>query len=171
MVNIENVYTDYNALVGEFGRETIEDRFKIISTEMQDFFKSIKGGEKLHIDDIILMHAILDYFSDVSRLKSFHKIKNINDIKIISCESFWLLRRKPIQVNSDETIVDDKLAFANEKFVFSRIASYLANSNGKINLLEEASRKAFYNFGDTFYYFLKYRNYDYGIPGRRFGGR
>lgn len=93
MINIENIYTNYQPLVEEFGEETITDRYSIIYTEMQEFFKSIRSNDKLSIDNVVLMHAILDYYSDVSRLKSFHKIKNINSIKSIAYESFWLLRR------------------------------------------------------------------------------
>lgn len=160
MINIENIYTNYQPLVEEFGEETITDRYSIIYTEMQEFFKSIRSNDKLSIDNVVLMHAILDYYSDVSRLKSFHKIKNINSIKSIAYESFWLLRRKPIQIHTEGNQPDDKLAFANEKFVFSRIASYLVNNSGNIDLLKEQNNRAFKNYLDTFYYFLKYRNYD-----------
>lgn len=165
MVNIENIYSNYHSLIEEFGIDTIKDRYKIIYAEIQEFFSSIKSDEKLHIDEVILMHAILDFFTDVSRLKNFHKIQNVNSIKNIAYESFWLLRRKPIQTNlnvpnSNENVLDDKLAFSNEKFVFSRIASFLVNNSGKIDLYNELNSKVFSNYLDTLYYFLKYRDYD-----------
>lgn len=56
--------------------------------------------------------AIMDYFTDVYRLKEFHKIKNINMIKIVAYEVYWILKRKPIQIRGTE--VNTKVVFANE---------------------------------------------------------
>ena len=50
-------------------------------------------------------------------------------------------------------------AFLNEKFAFTRIASFLTRDQKSV-ILDEGSKKAFLNFLDTLYYFLKYRDYD-----------
>jgi hypothetical protein len=34
---------------------------------------------------------VYDYFSNISRIKSFHKIEKINDLKILSYTAYWLL--------------------------------------------------------------------------------
>ena len=84
---------------------------------------------------------MLDYFTDISRLKHFHQAKHINSLKVISYETYWLLRRKPIQILvEDET--SDAMAFLNEKFVFSRIAKYLMG-DGKRVILSPETKKGF----------------------------
>ena len=97
---------------------------------------------------------MLDYFTDISRLKHFHQAKHINSLKVISYETYWLLRRKPIQILvEDET--SDAMAFLNEKFVFSRIAKYLmGDGNGGI----VGSEKRLSKFSGFAVYYLKYRN-------------
>lgn len=161
MINIQNVYTSYADLIAYFGEEKIKERFHTIYLEIESYFKNLDIEVDYKIDDIILTHAILDYFSDIRRLKEFHNIKNVNPIKIISYESYWLLRRKPIQIYNKDNVDDDKLAFINEKFVFTRIAQYLINNNGRdIDLVNSEKSKVFFNYLDSFYYFLKYRNYD-----------
>ena len=105
-----------------------------------------------------MSHAGLDYFTDISRLKHFHQAKHINSLKVISYETYWLLRRKPIQILvEDET--SDAMAFLNEKFVFSRIAKYLMG-DGKRVILSPETKKGFLNYLDSLFYYLKYRNYD-----------
>ena len=114
--------------------------------------------EKIQISESLLSHAVLDYFTDISRLKHFHQAKHINSLKVISYETYWLLRRKPIQILvEDET--SDAMAFLNEKFVFSRIAKYLMG-DGKRVILSPETKKGFLNYLDSLFYYLKYRNYD-----------
>lgn len=43
------------------------------------------------------MHAVLDYFTDINRLKHFHEISRTNLYKTKAYEISWLLRRRPIQ--------------------------------------------------------------------------
>ena len=47
----------------------------------------------------------------------------------------------------------------NEKFVFSRMASFLVGDRAN-QVLQGEDKKAFLNYLDTLYYFLKYRQYD-----------
>ncbi|MDY2938491.1 MAG: hypothetical protein SOT28_09310 [Fusicatenibacter sp.] len=158
MNTIENVYTNYESLLKEFTEEVIESRYAVFYEEIDEFTKSIGVRDKIRIDESILIHAVLDYFTDISRLKQFHQVKHINSLKVISYESYWLLRRKPIQVISGEG-PDDSMAFLNEKFVFSRISKYLIG-DGKTVVLSPESKKGFLNYLDSLYYYLKYRNYD-----------
>ncbi|MBQ7840464.1 MAG: hypothetical protein IJ390_08290 [Lachnospiraceae bacterium] len=158
MKNIESVYLNYEGLLDEFGEEIIHSRFAFLYKECMEFLKSVHLQDSVRVDEVILMHMVLDYFTDVSRLKRFHHIHHINEIKVISYESFWLLRRKPLQVVKQGQ-QDDVLAFVNEKFVFSRIAAFLVK-NKKNLVLKDGDKKSFLNYLDTLYYFLKYRQYD-----------
>ena len=142
MNTIEKIYTNYDGLLEEFSEEVIQSRYAV-------FYEEIES---------LLSHAVLDYFTDISRLKHFHQAKHINSLKVISYETYWLLRRKPIQILvEDET--SDAMAFLNEKFVFSRIAKYLMG-DGKRVILSPETKKGFLNYLDSLFYYLKYRNYD-----------
>lgn len=158
MNNIENVYMNYRNIINEFTEDRVMDRYRILHQEIKEFLESAAIEKKVRVDEVILMHAVLDYYSDVSRQKQFHKVDHINDMKSIAYETFWFLRRKPLQILENEE-QSELLAFVNEKFAFSRIAYFLVGS-GKGAVLDEEHKKAFLNYLDTFYYFLKYRNVD-----------
>ena len=49
----------------------------------------------LRIHEMALTHAVMDYYSDIQRLKEYQKIERVNEIKIMAYETFWLLKRKP----------------------------------------------------------------------------
>ena len=158
MNTIEKIYTNYDGLLEEFSEEVIQSRYAVFYEEIEEFAKSLGIREKIKISESLLSHAVLDYFTDISRLKHFHQAKHINSLKVISYETYWLLRRKPIQILvEDET--SDAMAFLNEKFVFSRIAKYLMG-DGKRVILSPETKKGFLNYLDSLFYYLKYRNYD-----------
>lgn len=158
MNNIESIYSNYEDLLLEFSENVIRSRYAFLHKECNEFLKSLDLENAVRVDEVLLIHAVLDYFSDVSRLKKFHHINHINEIKVIAYESFWLLRRKPLQVIKEDQD-SDFLSFVNEKFVFSRIAAFLVEDKME-QALKEADKKAFLNYLDTLYYFLKYRQYD-----------
>lgn len=158
MNTIEKIYTDYRGLLDEFSEEVIQSRYAVFYEEILEFAKSLGIRDEIRIDESILIHTVLDYYSDIARYKKFHEVRHINSVKVISYESYWLLRRKPIQVVVDGE-VNDTLCFLNEKFVFSRLTKFLLG-DGKHVVLGERSKKAFSNFLDYLYYYLKYRSYD-----------
>lgn len=158
MNNIEKIYQSYGPVMEEFTEDVIKACYENIYQEMENFIKSYFLEENLKVDDIALTHAVLDYYTDVSRLKKLHNIKQINTTKVYAYESYWLLRRHPIQIlkNPDN---EEKVVFANEKFVFSRISQFLLNENMEMNIAEE-NKKSILNYFDTFYYYLKFRDYN-----------
>lgn len=158
MNNIENIYMDYSDILKEFTEEKVKSRFENMRKEMMDFISDYSMENKVKVDDVALTHAVLDYFTDISRLKKLHNIANVNDIKVYAYESYWLLRRHPLQIidNSDS---QERIVFSNEKFVFSRIAKFLMGNNLGDEIGEDA-RKSVLNYFDTFYYYLKFRSYN-----------
>jgi hypothetical protein len=120
--SIESLYVNYEGIVKQFGKEVIENRFNVFLEMMNNFIKQLNIDEnKVNVNDYILMHSLLCYFSDVQRLKEFHDIERTNEYKITAYESYWILQRKPIQI----TAKDEKLIYLNEKFVVSYILSFL----------------------------------------------
>lgn len=158
MNNIENTYTDYNELIEAVGGEDIiKSRIKQISQEMLDFLAINRLEEIAYINEMALTHAIMDYFSDVQRLKDYQKIAHINEIKIKAYETFWLLKRKPLQLVGQ--IDDDRYLYVNEKFLLSRLTSFMLGDDINVPIIEEKA-VAFKNFVDTLYYYLKFRKCD-----------
>lgn len=157
MNNIENTYIRYDDLVSDIGIEVIESRIQQISQEMLDFLNTNNLEHVAYIHQMALTHAIMDYFSDVQRLKDYQQIEHVNDIKIKAYETFWLLKRKPIQLK--EQIDDDRLLYVNEKFLLTRLTSFMLDS--EINMPMGGGKSiAFKNFLNTLYYYLKFRRCD-----------
>ena len=151
MDKISHLYKDYADILEEFGRDRIQDRFNDLYSSYKNFITDVR------INDFTLMHAILDYFTDVSRLKRFHEISRANTFKVVSYEVSWLLRRKPLQVLTDN---NEKLVYVNEKFILSYIVSYLTQLVGSdfYESLTPENKNSFDGFIDSLYYYLKYRN-------------
>jgi hypothetical protein len=139
----------------EFGKEVIEERFNIFLSMVNSFISSIPTG-KFVVNDYILMHSLLCYYSDVQRLKDFHRMEKANLYKIVAYESYWFLQRKPIQVIAN----DEDLLYINEKFVVSYIMDFL-NSSCELNLeaikSDVRKQEQLDAFMNSLFYFLKYR--------------
>lgn len=158
MNNIENIYLSYESIIQEFSQEKIQSRYTTLYQEMENFIRTYSLDAKLSIDEMALTHAVLDYFTDVSRLKKLHHITNINEIKVCAYENAWILRRHPIQI-LDNSVYEEQVVFANEKFVFSRIAQFLLGNCLDKEITQE-NRKSILNYFDSLYYHLKYRSYN-----------
>ena len=137
MNTIEKIYTNYDGLLEEFSEEVIQSRYAVFYEEIEEFAKSLGIREKIQISESLLSHAVLDYFTDISRLKHFHQAKHINSLKVIFYVFYWLLQRKPIQILEEEE-----------------------TSDGIRVILSPETKKGFLNYLDSLFYYLKYRNYD-----------
>ncbi len=157
MTNIENTYIRYDELVDAIGKDVIESRIHQISQEMLDFLEINNLKEVAYIHNMALTHAIMDYFSDIQRLKDYQRIEHVNEIKIKAYETFWLLKRKPLQLIKQ--IEDDRLLYINEKFLLTRLTSFMLGDDICMPIVGEKNI-AFRNFLDTLYYYLKFRRCD-----------
>lgn len=158
MDNIRGIFVDYEGLFKIFPQRVIDDRYKYLLIEINEFLESYLnqnnlGSESLRVNEYSLLHAVLDYFSDIARLKSFHGINKTNEYKITAYEMYWIMRRKPIQVLADK---NEELVFINERFVLSYIISFLSK-DVKIDSLDAESKQRIDGFIDSLYYYLKYR--------------
>lgn len=158
MNNIENTYIKYDLLISALGGEDIvRSRIQQISQEMIEFLKVNQLEDIAYIHEMALSHAIMDYFSDIQRLKDYQQIEHVNEIKIKAYETFWLLKRKPLQLSRQ--IDDDRFLYVNEKFLLTRLTSFMLGDNINMPIVGEKS-VAFKNFLDTLYYYLKFRKCD-----------
>ena len=155
MLKIENAaeYIGYNDLIAEFTRKKLEDRYEFLYKSAETFISEM-GASRVIIDEYALLYAMFDYFADISRLKMFHKINRINEVKITSYAVYWLLKRKPLQVCEGSR----ENAFINERFVLSIILNCLS-AEGKIPFCELGDEKISF-FTEHLYYYLKFRPFD-----------
>lgn len=148
---------NYNEIIGYFSEETIADRFKYLYDKMQEYINERGQQAYLLVNEAILHQVVMDYFTDIYRLKKFHQIENINITKIIAYEVFWLLRRKPLQICRETT--EPKLVFANEGFLTVFIAHELLIPEETEPLSAEQEER-FLKYLKHINYHLKYRTMD-----------
>ena len=154
MVDIEHVFSDYTDIIRKVGKRKVKERIESLLTIANDYIVKSKYENKVVINEILLTEAILDYFTDITRLKDFHDIKKVDEIKIISYESFWLLKRKPFQI----MINDRDLNFVNEKFIVTIVSQCIRDKHGSFSEVVNSGKLNF--FMNSFFYHLKYRLLD-----------
>lgn len=159
MDKIREVYDSYADIMEKVGLEKIDKRYKDLHQIYIEFIKKECVENKVRINTFVLAHAIMDYFTDITRLKDFHKIEYTNNYKTMAYEINWLLRRKPLQILEDE---QESLIYINEKFVLSYTISFLTRNreNNTYCELGDFKQKVLAGFIESFYYHLKYRHCD-----------
>ena len=154
--------SDYNEIVAHFTEETIADRYRFLYDKMLKYIQERKWESYLEINEEILHQAIMDYFADIFRLKEFHNIEHANKSKILAYEIFWILRRKPLEIQrapqaGEKSEAESRnLAFANEGFAVTLLANEFLAPRGQTPMSEE-KEAAFLGLLDHLYYHFKYR--------------
>lgn len=133
--------------------DKFKQRYKTLLEGMEAYITGSGYGEKLLVNPSVLAAALRDYFIDINRLKELHDVSHVNSIKIVAYVSYWLLKRKPIQILD----VDRELIYANERFVFSYIMDFLNKNIEPSDDLYSSTKKGIHAFRETLFYFLKYR--------------
>lgn len=150
---IKSLDAGYDDLVAEFGAEKIRERYVSLLEMLRKFQELQKWQAKTRINELLLGQALLDYYEDVKRIKDFHENTDyINIIKIVSYQAYWLLRRKPIQILTED---EKELVFANEMFVWFWL--YQVMCENAPNALRFAEDDRIAPFKATVVYYLKYR--------------
>lgn len=157
MDKIQEIYASYEDVIRKIGEDKIQQRFLDLNQSYADFIDNEKISDKVVINSFVLIHAIMDYFTDILRLKEFHQIDYTNSYKTLAYEISWLLRRKPIQILKDE---HEELVYINEKFVLSYTMNFITTSkeSSRYYDLSQVRRQCFNGYIESFYYYLKYRN-------------
>ncbi len=115
----------YQDIIDHFSREKVEQRYLFLLGLAKHFIKSrykylFKIDEYFWISEKIIGEIVLNYFSDVLRLKQFHNIKNTEKQKVAAFTAYWVARCKPIQIIKDfpSDIVNKEkgIYFVNESY-------------------------------------------------------
>jgi hypothetical protein len=148
----------YQFLLQCFPGNIISMRFKALWDDTYSVIKNFGLKDKLCIDKESFANVILDYFTDVARLKDFQDIKRTNTDKIYGYELFWFLRRHPIQLLKE----DPNLYDINEKIALNvflpRILAEAGLPCDNKNQSKEFQEKL-NTFIDLLFYNMKYRTY------------
>ena len=59
----------------EFTEEKVRSGYENLYKEMQQFLGDYELAKHVKVDEVALTHGILDYFTDISRLKKLHGIR------------------------------------------------------------------------------------------------
>lgn len=134
----------------------------IISLRSQSFWNDIVKvlestgfDDKLRIDEESFQMVIIDYFTDVARIKDFHSIERINVNKIYAYGMYWFLRRKPIQLVEP---VPDNFDI-NEKIVIGIFLPKILKEAGLEETKDPVLKERLRTFINLLFYNLKYRTY------------
>jgi len=131
--------------------DDIVSRYLSVLRRLHDFISIKKIAQCVIIDYELLRIAIFQYFVDIAQLKDFQQMEKANEEKIYAYMTYWLLKRKPIQV----TRQFPQSKFINELFVTTfLITSILAEKKLKS---VQCDKTEFYKFQMLLFYHLKYR--------------
>ena len=98
----------------------IEERIINMTSRAEAFIDAQNYRDFIYLNKALLHSVVLDYFTDLARLKSFENIEFANKNKITAYMSYWWIRRKPLQIKENLTI-DEKLVSVNENFIATLI--------------------------------------------------
>lgn len=146
---------DYKELFDKVGSEKFDERFEEISNQIDAFIREAGyDTEYVVCNERILYHVLLDYYSDILRLKEFHEIEHTKTDKVMAYMIFWIVRRKPIQICRFSE--EERDIFVNERFACTLLLGECLLKNNDKNLNEEQAKR-FDKYIDLLLYYFKYR--------------
>ncbi len=131
-----------------------EQRYINILTQIQDILEALDIMDFVNINTDLLGQAILDYFEDIDRLKKYEDIKKVNVDKIYSYQTYWLIKRKPIQI-TDNDIAKEYLHINEKVFTCLLIIKMLTETHKGFDDVNPKMS----SFIELIYYNFKYRTY------------
>jgi len=147
----------YHFLLKKFG-DKIQNRIEVLWNEALKVLEKMNMDKVARIDKESFYNAVLDYFTDIARLKEMHNITKTNMVKIYAYEMYWLLRRRPIHL-----VKDTKDSFdLNEKVIISIFIPKILEEVG-IPYSKDPHNKEIEKhlkvFTNLLFYNFKYRQY------------
>lgn len=133
----------------------VKERYIHTLTVMQDVLEAMGILDKVYINQYLLEKAILDYFEDVDKLKKYEGIDNVNVDKIYGYETFWLLRRSPIQFTEGQAL-ESKYLHINEKVFLAIMVAKMLKEKG---IKGDDCGTNLLTFMQLLFYNFKYRVY------------
>lgn len=145
---------DYGALIRKVGENTFDEFMRFLQEQAEQFISEASYEKCVVCNDRILIHVLLDYYSDIERLKDFHGIEFIRTNKVFAYVAYWILRRKPLQFVSDN--IEETDIFVNERFALFLVMNECL-LEGVDYALENTGKVKFDEYIDFLLYYFKYR--------------
>ena len=106
---------DYKDFVAGEKRGKFENRLKELVNLANSFIADSGYDEYVECNERIMMNVLIDYYSDIYRLKEFHDIELVRTEKIIAYTVAWIIKRKPLQFvkypfNEQDIFVNERFA-------------------------------------------------------------
>ncbi len=157
-------------------KQKFQDTYKIILLAANKYAVHMRevAQEKanmsieIQVSEQLLRQSLIDAFDDLLRLTNYHPTKEPNPIKEMSYIVYWLMRRKPIWLVSEDLVLNDKLSdmartrflFINEEFGVKLLinAAFIGKKEKSVcgHIHDEAERQLKY-YKRFLLYFLVYR--------------
>lgn len=77
--------------------EKNESRLRELINSANEFIKEAGYDQYVRCDERIMLNVLIDYYTDIYRLKEFHDIELVRTEKVIAYTVAWIVRRKPLQ--------------------------------------------------------------------------
>jgi hypothetical protein len=128
----------YDDILKSISEESIKERFLLLYSSAINFLAHLDSSNevyknRLFVSKLFLQEAVLNYFSDIIRLKNFHEIEKIETRKVASYTAYWILRCRPIQLCSepdDNACIKGRvLSWPNEAFACATLISMTYNTS------------------------------------------
>jgi hypothetical protein len=145
---------DYTELLKKHPNPIKATYFSLFSS-LQIFLNSRGLNVEVNINSTQLDATVLDAFADLDRLREFHGIDNVNDIKSTAYLLFWVLRNKPLQINAN---CAKSVACINEDFAAGYfMQACLSWRQPPFEDMPSETQAAIKTYTDHLYYFFRYR--------------
>ncbi len=149
---------DYSELIKKVGKDNFDNRLMELRKTIDEFLSQAEYPDWVECNNRVLTHALLDYYTDIVRLRDFHSIENVKTDKVVAYLIFWILRRKPIQLTQDSE--DERDIFVNERFACTMLLGECLLENMEDVKLTEDLAKKLGKYIDLLLYYFKYRQYN-----------
>lgn len=157
MINMHSEFVPPKNIIDTSKKEEkFKNRYKSLYAQMKEYIEASGCSDKVKINEIILGYMLVDYFEDIDRLKKFHNLDHLNSIKLVAYTVYWLLRRKPIQVLSN----DKDLQYINERFALMFVLTFLSCEDEDKKHIAARENKGLVTFIDLLFYFFKFRQFN-----------
>ena len=133
----------------------ILNRFSALYVEIQEYITRCGAAGYARINVKLLGKALVDYFEDIERLKLYEGMERVNEAKVYAYQTFWLMRRKPIQIIEQKDFPETGL-YLNE-FIFACMLVSAMYKEAGLDTGKKDKRRM--DFIDLLEYNFKYRTY------------
>lgn len=153
MENIRAQFKELNSIMTTYNKEYegFEKQYELLLKEINHFIKISNWEGLVRVDELVLAYALIDYFEDIRRVKDFHKIDGVNGMKVVAYKSYWLLRRRPLQIINPN---NNTIIYANERFILTSILAFMSQND---DFILERKDERIQAYIDSLDYYLKYR--------------